>query len=74
MGVKLDKLLKQHIEKFLSELPIKDHIKNWDVYYHGTLKLPKGNIEISDYDLRLHTHYDKPDGQKMYVIIGVKVK
>lgn len=69
---KFNKLLQEHIEKFLDELPLKDHIKSWEIIWHSRLAPPKVGAGI--YDLKLHTHYVDNGGESLNVVIGVKVK
>lgn len=67
-------LFNQHIEKYLSELPLKDHMKEWKVIWHSSLEPIKGNIHYTEWDLKLYTSYDDSDGRMMRVVIGVKLK
>lgn len=67
-------LLDQHVEKFLSELPIKNHIKEWKILHHSSLFPIKGQGHLDKYDLVLYTHYNTADDIRMNVSIGIKTK
>lgn len=69
------KTLKDIIAEFLDTLPIKDHIKEWAVTHNSRLLPAKVGVnELSKWDLKLHTHYLDEDEDKVYVVIGIKVK
>ncbi len=71
---KFNKLLNEHIEKFLSETPLKDHIKEWKILWHSRIKPVKHGMMNSKWDLKLHTHYSDKDDMCVYVVLGVRVR
>lgn len=71
---KFNNLLDQHIEKFVTELPIKDHIKEWKVLWHSRLEAPKSGLEGTPWDLKLHTHYQDNENVSVRVVIGIRVR
>jgi hypothetical protein len=68
------KLIKDKLAEWIDTLPIKDHIKEWEIIYQSALLPLKGAIELTKWDIKLYTHMVDSEDNTLYIVVGVKTE